>query len=148
MGRWKGAPPDLGNAEQAHLLARADALARKKVTLDESELLRALVDIGTHTWKAKVRLARADATAVPDIVRLARHVDGILESLQRLGLEIKDHTGETYDYGQSLKVAASQTKQGIDREYVSETIRPTIYLKTHMLQAGEVVIDIPEKIKE
>jgi hypothetical protein len=64
---------------------------------------------------------RGTASGNADLSRIERHLDAMLESLHALGLEIKDHTGEPFDYGQSLKVAASQPKAGITREVVSET---------------------------
>jgi hypothetical protein len=146
MSLRKG-PPGLGKIarEGGHVPDGdpADALIRAAVTLERTEVTRAFVAIGTNAWKARARLSRIDASTSPDVARLGRHLDAIVESLESLGIEIKDHTGEAFDYGQSLKVAASQPKEGILEEVVSETIRPTIYLKGHLLQQGEVVIDIP-----
>jgi hypothetical protein len=147
MSLRKGRPPALGKIVRKGTYApdneTADTVMRGAVTLEKTEVTRAFVAIGTNAWKAKARLSRIDASTSSDVDRLGRHLDAIVESLQSLGIEIKDHTGEAFDYGQSLKVAASQPKEGISREVVSETIRPTIYLKGHLLQQGEVVIDIP-----
>lgn len=149
MSIRKAIPPGLRGIlqEGKHLIESepADALGRTAIKLDATEVARAFVSIGTHAWKARVRLARADASVSSDAARLGRHLDAIVESLEKLGMEIKDHTGEPFDYGQSLKVAACQPKEGISREFVAETIRPTIYLKGALLQQGEVVIDIPAK---
>ena len=44
-----------------------------------------------------------------------------------MGLEIKDHTGDAFDYGLPLKVVTSQPTLGLTKESVLETIKPTIY---------------------
>lgn len=152
MSLRRGSPPGLGKivrkGARMSVGEPADALERGAVTLERTEVARAFVAIGTNAWKAKARLARIDASTSSDMERLGRHVNAIVESLESLGFEIKDHTGEPFDYGQSLRVAASQPKEGISREVVSETIRPTIYLKGNLLQQGEVVIDIPVSKEE
>lgn len=116
-----------------------------KVVLDPHKLLAMLTEVATHAWKAKQRLAKSLGTATgSDPTRVLRHVDGILDSLAKLGVEIKDHTGDSFDYGQSLKVVASQPREGITHEVVAETIRPTLFLSGHRIQQGEVVIDTPQ----
>jgi hypothetical protein len=122
---------------------------RHKVVLEGPATVQMLTEVGTHAWKARQRLARALSSESPgDMNRIQRHVEGILESLTTLGLEIKDHTGETFDYGQSLRVVATQPRENITQEVVAETIRPTIYLQGHRIQQGEVVIDTPIGTKE
>lgn len=152
MSMRKDIPPGFrGNLQEAQAPIYDDPgtpLGRTAVKLDAAEVARAFIAIGTNAWKARVRLARADASTSSDAQRIGRHLDAIVESLENLGIEIKDHTGEPFDYGQSLKVAASQPKKGISREFVAETIRPTIYLKGTLIQQGEVVIDIPAKGEE
>jgi len=147
MSIRKGIPAGLQGMlhEGKHMIAGepADPLDAAAVTLDGREVARAFVAIATHAWKARVRLSRADGPISSDVERIGRHLDAIVESLEKLGMEIKDHTGEPFDYGQSLKVAASQPKEGISQEFVAETIRPTIYVKGKLIQQGEVVIDIP-----
>lgn len=110
---------------------------------------RAVAELGTHAWKARRRLEKISGAELPgDLARLQRHLDGILDSLSSLGLQIKDHTGEQFDYGQSLTVVASQPRANITQEIVAETIRPTIYLQGHRIQQGEVVIYTPIGTKD
>jgi hypothetical protein len=148
MNRWRDLRPGLGSDEpvDAHVPVEpgTEAAQRGPMVLDA----KVFGAIGTNAWKAKARLSKMDTSGNADLGRIERHLDAMLESLQALGLEIKDHTGEPFDYGQSLKVAASQPKAGITREFVSETIRPSIYLRGRLLQQGEVVIDVPAARKE
>jgi hypothetical protein len=124
-------------------------LAQTTLVLTGNELLPVLAEVATQTWKVKQRLAKSPTTEVSeDLARIARHVEAILDSLAKLGLEIKNHTGEAYDYGQSLTVVASEQREGISHEVVSETIRPTVFLRGHLIQQGEVVIDTPVSRKD
>jgi radical SAM superfamily enzyme YgiQ (UPF0313 family) len=80
--------------------------------------------------------------------RLERNIEAIVNSLQEFGVRVKDHTGEAYDYGQPIKVVASQPQAGISREVVTETIRPSVYWADHILQRGEVMIATPIEVQE
>ena len=146
MSRWRGFPLIPGRAERegaASAEQAASSAQRAVIRLDAAKVVPALIAVASNAWKAKARLSRLDSSMHSNIERMGRHVEAITEALETLGLEIKDHTGEPFDYGQSLKVAASQPKEGISREFVSETIRPTIYLDGVMIQQGEVVIETP-----
>jgi hypothetical protein len=103
-----------------------------------------LADVATHAWKAQVRLQLwpADEPSA-ERRRLQRNIDAIVLSLREFGVHIKDHTGESYDYGQAIKVIAAQPQAGIEREVVTETIRPSVLWGEHLLQRGEVVIATP-----
>ena len=141
IGRRYPAPDPLS------LLASKMAQVPGVIALDErglNQLLSTLADVATHAWKASQRLSRSRAN-IPeaDADRLARYLEAIAESLAKAEIEVKDHTGERFDYGQSLKVVASQTRSGIEHEIVAETIRPTVFWKGAMLQQGEVVLDVP-----
>ena len=107
-------------------------------------VIKGMADIATNAWKARTKMLDAASGEVrDDMKRVFRHVEGIIESLKELGLETKDHTGEAFDYGLPLKVVTTQPKEGISREVVTETIRPTIYWQNKIIQMGEVVIATP-----
>ena len=107
-------------------------------------VIKGMADIATNAWKAKSRMLDPATGNVRDgMSRIYRHVDGILESLQSMGLEVKDHTGDAFDYGLPLKVVTAQPTPGITREIVLETIKPTIFWLQQIIQTGEVVIATP-----
>jgi hypothetical protein len=104
----------------------------------------AMTAIATNVWKAKSKMLDAVSGEVrEEMKRVYRHVEAALENLREIGFEVKDHTGDTFDYGQSLKVITTQPTQGITRETVIETIKPTIYWQQQLVQTGEVVIATP-----
>ena len=75
--------------------------------------------------------------------RVFRHIEAIERSLAEMGFEIKDHTNDTYDQGQALKVVATETQIGISRPRVKETLLPTIFFESRIVQHGEVVVAVP-----
>ncbi len=109
-----------------------------------SNVIKAMADIATNVWKAKSKMLDSGSGEVrEEMKRVYRHVEGALENFRDIGLEVKDHTGDAFDYGLPLNVVTTQATQGITRESVIETIRPTIYWQQQVIQKGEVVIATP-----
>ena len=65
------------------------------------------------------------------------------ESQPKTGIVIRDHTGETYDEGQPMKVVASKPTPGLDKKRVSETLLPSIFWNNRLVQNGEIEIATP-----
>ncbi|EDY20131.1 hypothetical protein CfE428DRAFT_2055 [Chthoniobacter flavus Ellin428] len=108
------------------------------------EVVKAIADIANHLWKAHTKMLDTSTGEVrEEMKRVYRHVDGSLESLTGIGVEVKDHTGDIFDYGLPLKVITTQPTPGLTREKVIETIKPTIYWQRQIIQMGEVVIATP-----
>jgi len=105
--------------------------------------LKAMADIATNVWKAKVKMLDSSGETREEMKRVYRHVEGVMESFKEIGLEVKDHTGDAFDYGLPLNVVTTQPTQGITKESVIETIKPTVYWQKQILQRGEVVIATP-----
>lgn len=105
--------------------------------------LKTMADIATNVWKAKVKMLDSSGETREEMKRVYRHVEGVMESFKEIGLEVKDHTGDAFDYGLPLNVVTTQPTQGITKESVIETIKPTVYWQKQILQRGEVVIATP-----
>lgn len=80
----------------------------------------------------------------PHLAKIARHVERLWDSLERVGLNIQDHYNQPFDSGQSLEVLAFQPTPGVEREIVAETIRPTVYLQGQRIQVGQVIVATPQ----
>jgi hypothetical protein len=80
----------------------------------------------------------------PHLAKIARHVERLWDSLERVGLNIQDHYNQPFDSGQSLEVLAFQPTPGVEREIVAETIRPTVYLQGQRIQIGQVIVATPQ----
>jgi len=108
------------------------------------KFVKIIADVATNAWKAKTKMTDSASGEVrEEMKRVYRHIEGILESFQEMGLEIRDHTGEVFDYGLPLNVVTTQPTLGVVRERVIETLKPTIYWQQQMIQMGDVVIATP-----
>jgi hypothetical protein len=147
--RHLGASPDPGPPEPVGQLtqqASEDEAPMPVVRIDAAQFLSLLADVATNAWKGQLRLAKWPGKDLPaERNRLERNFESILSSLEGFGVHVKDHTGQVYDYGQALKVVAAQSQEGIAREVVTETIRPTVYWREQLIQRGEVVIATPKE---
>jgi len=108
------------------------------------KVVKAVADIATNAWKARAKMVESGTGDVRgEMKRIYRHIEGMFDSFREMGLEIKDHTGDAFDYGLPLKVVTTQPTPGITKESVIETIKPTIYWQKQIIQMGEVVIATP-----
>jgi hypothetical protein len=108
------------------------------------KVTKAIAVVATNAWKAKAKMADPQSGEVrDDMKRVYRHLEAILQAFQDMGLEVKDHTDEPFDYGLPLKVVTTQPTPRITKERVVETIKPTIYWQNQIIQHGEVVIATP-----
>ena len=118
--------------------------AKEVMYIDGTQLFSVLVEVATNAWKARARLAGSgQGEQPPEFRRLERNIDAIIDSLAKFEILAQDHTGEAFDFGLPIKVVASQPQPGINRDVVTETIRPTVTFRGKILQRGEVVIATP-----
>src|ERR1019366_347264 len=112
------------------------------------KIAKGMADIATHVWRAKAKMLDATSGEVKeDMKRVYRHVEGVIDALKQMDIEIKDHTGDAFDYGMPLTVVTSQPTEGITREIIVETLRPTIYWQNNIVQRGEIVLGTPVTLK-
>ncbi|NQT77650.1 MAG: hypothetical protein HQ565_08045 [Bacteroidetes bacterium] len=100
-----------------------------------------LAEVSVGAWRLKKKMIDVE-TGQPfdEMNRTYRHLESILLTLEKEGIEIQDHDGQQFDAGLSLKVLAYQPTPNIDQEYVLETIKPSIYLKGDRILMGEVIV--------
>ena len=110
---------------------------------DES-LEHVLVEVATGLWRLQRRLdAVPQAQAAPETRAAARQVRRILDVLGDADIRIDDHHGVLFDPGLAIDVVAYQPTEGVDRERVIETERPSIYRGAATLQRGRVIVGVP-----
>jgi hypothetical protein len=139
---YEGALEHLINAAQQ---SEAQTSRQSETIVAEAALeSRLVVDVGTGLWRLRQRLIDRDTGEPLESTRMAyRHFASTWDALAEAGVEIQDHTSESYDPGQSIRVIAFQPTSGLQRETVLETIRPSIYYKGKRIQIGEVIIGTP-----
>ena len=107
-------------------------------------LARAVAAVATDAWKAQTKMVDPGSNEAKSEYRAVyRHIEGILESLKDIGVEIQGYTDAPFDYGLPLKVVTTQPTAGLKKERVVETFKPTIYWQGQIIQMGEVVIATP-----
>lgn len=125
--------------------ARAEEPVRPIHVVLPPQFVKMMIAVATNAWQLKTRMTEGEGGEIKEeFKRLYRHVEAIFDSFVPLGLEVKDRTGEAFDYGLPEKVITSHPTPGITKERVIETKKPTIYFRGKILQAGEVVIATPE----
>jgi len=107
---------------------------------------KTLSELGTYLWRIKERMVDRE-TGQPSEPnrRTFRHVQSAWDLLAENGIRILDHTDDIVPEGgiYSLKAIAYEPRDGLLRETVVETIKPTIYFQDRMIQMGEVIIGTP-----
>jgi len=110
----------------------------------ETDWQRLLADLATGVWRLRRRVRGGPGGADPgELRRLQRELDAAVDRLTEAGVEVIDHTGELYDPGKSLRVLAFQPTDGVERDVVGETLRPTVSYQGQWLQMGEVIVHTP-----
>jgi hypothetical protein len=101
----------------------------------DGSLEHVLVEVATGLWRLQRRLD----PATPE----ARQVRRIFDTLGDADIRVDDHHGVTFDPGLAIDVVAYQPTEGVTREQVIETERPSIYRGTATLQRGRVIVGVP-----
>jgi hypothetical protein len=144
-------PDEIKFAERLLRIAAVTTLASsaaqgagyKQVEVIPPSVVKGIVTIASNAWKAKSRLVDSSGEVRDDMKRLYRNIEGILEALTEMTVEIKDRCGETFDYGLPDQVVATEIQEGLTKDKIIETIKPTIYWNGQIVQRGEVIIATP-----
>ncbi len=112
---------------------------------------RILGPLAVELWRLEKRLAKlqdlqGDSTG-KNVLDQMQRIRDVLESAK---VEIRDHTGQTYTDGASLKVLVFEESAEIPlgEMRVLETVKPTILWLGHVVEHGEVIVGIPVKKQE
>ena len=100
-----------------------------------------LAEVSVGAWRLKKKMTDSKSNEpLDEMSRAYRHLESVFITLEKQGVEIQDHDGQPFDPGLSIKVLAYQPTPGIEKEYVLETIKPSIYLKGDRILMGEVIV--------
>ena len=75
--------------------------------------------------------------------KIANALDAIKQSIGELGIRIKDRCNEDFHPGLPDQVVTEEPREGISKERIIRTIRPTIFWNQTMVQRGEIDIAVP-----
>jgi hypothetical protein len=130
----------------------ASEIAREPAPVVErvpDSFVKAAIAIATNAWRIRAKVADStgeskEEISKDDVKKVNRYLETVFHALSGIGMEIKDRTGEAFDYGLPEKVVTAQPQPGINKERILETLRPTIYWGNQIVQQGEVVIATPD----
>jgi hypothetical protein len=111
----------------------------------EKERNRLLIDLGTSLWRLGQKMTEPGTERpLAEMRKAYRYWQSTWDSLVEAGVEIQDHTGQSFDSGMPLIPLLFQPTPGLERERILETVKPSIYFKGTRIQVGEVIVGKPE----
>jgi hypothetical protein len=132
--------------EIRHFIEKLDTAGKDQLS---PEQLRLLLDISNGAWRLRRRMVdRKTGEAKDEFRREAYHLEAIWEALHEGGIRIQEHDGEPFDAGRSMKVVSWIPTEGITRNQIQETLKPTIYYNQRHVQQAEIIVEIPENTPE
>ena len=110
---------------------------------------KAIISIANFHWRASVAVLDPDSkepkseVTVLDIKRICNALEGMRETLAALGIRAIDRLGDHFNAGLPEQVVSEEPQEGISKEQIIRTIRPTIMWHQTMVQRGEIDIAVP-----
>jgi len=109
------------------------------------DVIRMIANVGTGLWRMRQKMVNSDTNEpLEEMRRVYRHFESVWDSIRQAEVDIQDHTNDLYVSGMGLNVISFQPTAGIEREVVTETLKPTIYFKGLRIQKGEVIVATPD----
>lgn len=130
--------------ESADSSAGGDANTEQVATLSA-----ALVAIANQSWRIANAVVDKDSKEpkeelkAQEIKKMNKALESIDETLGGLGIKLMDRLGEPFDAGLPDQVISEEPREGIFKEHIIRTIRPTIMWHQTMVQRGEIDIAVP-----
>jgi hypothetical protein len=113
------------------------------------EFSKALISIANFHWRASVAVLDQESKEpkpelkVLDIKRIGNALEGMRGILAALGIRVIDRLGDPFNAGLPEQVVSEEPQEGISKEQIIRTIRPTIMWQQTMVQRGEIDIAVP-----
>lgn len=115
--------------------------------------IKAIVQFASQSWRLSGVLMDPE-TEQPkpelnpqDIRKLSNIAEAMQEIVQSLGVRVIDRCGEDFHPGLPDVVVTEEPREGISKERIIRTIRPTILHGQTMVQRGEIDIAVPMEKK-
>ncbi|MET2984072.1 nucleotide exchange factor GrpE [Aureibaculum conchae] len=101
-------------------------------------------EVSIGAWRLKKKMTDPkNQQPLEEMGKAYRHLESIMLTLEKEGIEIKDHDGQPFDSGLSIKSLAFQPTPGIKDETMIETIKPSVYYMGERIVMGEVIVGTP-----
>jgi len=117
--------------------------------IEVQKLSKALVAVANQSWRITVAIIDPDSQepkselSVQELKKIGNALESMNETLCSLGIKIIDRFGESFNAGLPEQVVTEEPRDGISKEQIIRTIRPTILWQQTMVQRGEIDIAVP-----
>lgn len=114
---------------------------------------KVLLQLTGQTWRLRTILIDSDSgegkaeLSPQDIRKLCHAVESLQVAIESLGIRVIDRCNEDFHPGLPDTVVTEEPREGISKERIIRTIRPTIMWGQTMMQRGEIDIAVPTKSK-
>ena len=127
--------------ELIQLIAPNISLAEKATRDSRDQMVNFLADSATAIWRIRRKIE--GLSRMPKEVRNALHLlEDMRSSMSEGGVEIVDHIG-TIPSKHEAKITETKIIPDLAQEQVIDAIKPTILLRSEVVQVGEVVLGKP-----
>jgi hypothetical protein len=115
--------------------------------------IKALTQLSSQSWRLNNLVIDPETDQVrselspQDIRKLANIAEAMVEITQSSGFRVIDRCGEDFHPGLPDVVVTEEPREGISKERIIRTIRPTILHGQTMVQRGEIDIAVPTEKK-
>jgi hypothetical protein len=115
---------------------------------------KAFIQITGQMWRLGSLLFDPDTSdlkselSLQDIKKMGHAVETMREVIELIGIRVIDRCNEDFHPGLPDTVVTEEPQEGISKERIIRTIRPTIMWGQTMVQRGEIDIAVPTSKKE
>lgn len=119
------------------------------VPVKMEELPKALLFLAGQIWRLATAVVDSETNEVKTTLstgearKLGSAIEAMQQSIKDLGIRVIDRCGEDFHPGLPDQVITEEPREGITRDRVIRTIRPTILWNQTMVQRGEIDIAVP-----
>lgn len=112
-------------------------------------LSKALISVANQAWRIAGAIIDPESKdtkselSAQEIKKVGNALESIKETLAGLGLKIIDRMGEQFNPGLPEQVVTEEPQEGLTKEQIIRTIRPTIMWHQTMAQRGEIDVAVP-----
>lgn len=127
-------------------VAKKCALIAPENSSDASDyelLIGVTVATAVEVWRLEKKIEKAkDLKTLENIESITDQIQRLKDVLRKHEIEIKDHTGDPYNDGMSVRPIHFEEDANIPEGMMKiiDTLKPSIYFKKQIISHGEVIV--------
>jgi hypothetical protein len=130
------------------------SVSNHEVSGDVIGIKAQICPLADQLWRLQEVIFEGETREVKDglngteVRKLARSLDAMEAIIQSIGVRVIDRCDQDWDAGLPETVITEEPMEGITKERIIRTIRPTIMWGQTMVQRGEIDVAVPVTKKE